>query len=239
MHPVMLAKLTSKNQLTLPKAATLAVGPAEYFDVEVRDGAIVLTPVRIQRADAVRAEAGGTGLVAGRHRCGDGLGAPPCGGTGHRIRRSRHQTPQARQTQAVSHAPRVVLDTNAVLSALVFAGGGSGRLRRAWQAGDCLPLVSTATVQELIRVLAYPRFRLSADQQHELLSDYLPHAASVRVPSSLEGIPVCRDPFDMPFLQLAVAGKADLLVSGDRDLLVLADHVGFAIVTPAAFLAML
>ena len=51
----MLAKLTSKNQLTLPKAATLAVGPAEYFDVEVRDGALVLTPVRIQRADAVRA----------------------------------------------------------------------------------------------------------------------------------------------------------------------------------------
>jgi len=50
----MLAKLTSKNQLTLPKAATLAIGPAEYFDVEVRDGVIVLTPVRIQRADAVR-----------------------------------------------------------------------------------------------------------------------------------------------------------------------------------------
>lgn len=51
----MLAKLTSKNQLTLPKAATLAIGPAEYFDVEVRDGSLVLTPVRIQRADAVRA----------------------------------------------------------------------------------------------------------------------------------------------------------------------------------------
>ena len=52
--PHMLAKLTSKNQLTLPKAATLAIGPAEYFDVEVRDGSLVLTPVRIQRADAVR-----------------------------------------------------------------------------------------------------------------------------------------------------------------------------------------
>jgi hypothetical protein len=51
----MLAKLTAKNQLTLPKAATNAVGATEYFDVEVRDGAIVLTPVRIQRADAVRA----------------------------------------------------------------------------------------------------------------------------------------------------------------------------------------
>ena len=49
----MLAKITSKNQLTLPKAVTKAVGPAEYFDVEARNGQIILTPVRIQRADAV------------------------------------------------------------------------------------------------------------------------------------------------------------------------------------------
>ena len=52
----MLAKLTSKNQLTLPRAATAAVGAAEYFDVQTRDGQIILTPVRIQRADAVRAK---------------------------------------------------------------------------------------------------------------------------------------------------------------------------------------
>ena len=52
----MLAKLTSKNQLTLPKAVTQAVGAAEYFQVETRAGQIVLTPVRIQRAEAVRAK---------------------------------------------------------------------------------------------------------------------------------------------------------------------------------------
>jgi hypothetical protein len=52
----MLAKITAKNQLTLPKAITNAVGPAEYFDVQTRDGQIILTPVRIQRADAVRAK---------------------------------------------------------------------------------------------------------------------------------------------------------------------------------------
>jgi hypothetical protein len=52
----MLAKLTSKNQLTLPKAATDAVGPAQYFEVATRDGQIVLTPVRLQRGDAVRAK---------------------------------------------------------------------------------------------------------------------------------------------------------------------------------------
>ncbi len=52
----MLAKMTSKNQLTLPKAITNAVGAAQYFDVKAKDGQIVLTPVRIQRADAVRAK---------------------------------------------------------------------------------------------------------------------------------------------------------------------------------------
>lgn len=52
----MLAKLTAKNQLTLPKAATAAVDATEYFDVQTRDGTIVLTPVRIHRADAVRAK---------------------------------------------------------------------------------------------------------------------------------------------------------------------------------------
>jgi len=51
-----LAKITAKNQLTLPKAITNAIGPVEYFDVQTKDGQIVLTPVRIQRADAVRAK---------------------------------------------------------------------------------------------------------------------------------------------------------------------------------------
>ena len=58
----MLAKMTSKNQLTLPKSITAAVGPAEYFDVAARNGQIVLTPVRIQRGDAVRAKLAELGL---------------------------------------------------------------------------------------------------------------------------------------------------------------------------------
>ena len=52
----MLAKMTSKNQLTLPKNIIEQVGATEYFDVEVKAGQVVLTPVRIQRADAVRAK---------------------------------------------------------------------------------------------------------------------------------------------------------------------------------------
>ncbi len=52
----MLAKLSARNQITLPKAVINAVDPVEYFDVEARGGQIILTPVRIQRADAVRAK---------------------------------------------------------------------------------------------------------------------------------------------------------------------------------------
>jgi len=52
----MLAKLTSKNQLTLPKAVINAVRGVEYFDVTEENGRIILTPVRITRADAVRAK---------------------------------------------------------------------------------------------------------------------------------------------------------------------------------------
>lgn len=52
----MLAKLTSKNQLTLPKAAVEAAGSPGYFQIEVRAGQLVLTPIRLQRADAVRAK---------------------------------------------------------------------------------------------------------------------------------------------------------------------------------------
>lgn len=52
----MLAKMTVKNQLTLPKSVTRAVGSTQYFDVQARGGQIILTPVRIQRADALRAK---------------------------------------------------------------------------------------------------------------------------------------------------------------------------------------
>ena len=117
---------------------------------------------------------------------------------------------------------RVVLDTNVVLSALVFGGAAAGRVRQAWQQGALLPLASTATVQELVRVLAYPKFRLSGDEQKELLADYLPHTETVRIPQPPPQVPECRDLLDAPFMQLAVAGKAQMLVSGDRDLLAIA-----------------
>lgn len=115
-----------------------------------------------------------------------------------------------------------MLDTNVVLSALVFGGGSTALVREAWQVGRLSPIVSTATVQELMRVLAYPKFKLSADEQRELLADYLPFAEVVSLPDPPPRVLDGRDPHDLPFLHLSTAGKADMLITGDADLLSLA-----------------
>ena len=122
----------------------------------------------------------------------------------------------------MSQPVRVVLDTNVVLSALVFGGGLAAKVRQGWQCGVLVPLASTVTVQELIRVLAYPKFRLTPHDQKELLADYVPHLETVRIPQPPPAVPDCRDAMDVPFLHLAVAGRARVLVSGDRDLLAVA-----------------
>lgn len=139
----------------------------------------------------------------------------------------------------MKRAPRVVLDTNVVLSALVFTHGRSVTLREAWQGGRCEPLVSKATVNELIRVLGYPKFKLVADEQRELLADYLPYCRTVTIPAKAPRTPPCRDPFDLPFLQLAIVGKAEVLVTGDQDLLGIEGKLACPIVTLEGFLATL
>ena len=118
-------------------------------------------------------------------------------------------------------APRFVLDTSVVFPALRFHGGQFAWLREAWQTERLIPLASSATASELLRVLAYRRSGLDGNQQRELAADYLPWCEIVDVPDDTI-VPECRDPSDIPFLQLAVAGEADALVTGDADLLTLA-----------------
>lgn len=133
-------------------------------------------------------------------------------------------------------APRAVLDTNIVLSSLVFGGGTPGSLRRAWQDGRFLPLVSEITAAELVRVLAYPKFKLTAAEQEELLADHLPWCIVVRIPNPPPATPHCRDRHDQPFLELALAGKADFLVTGDGDLHDLVGEFPCPIIGAARFL---
>ena len=129
-------------------------------------------------------------------------------------------------------APRLVLDTNVLLSALLFRAGSLSWLRESWHGGVIRPLASRECAAELIRVLAYPKFRLSGPERDDLLADYLPWCETVMV-SPPPPVPDCRDPFDRPFLELAAAGNADGLVTGDRDLLALAGRFDVPIITPA------
>jgi putative PIN family toxin of toxin-antitoxin system len=128
---------------------------------------------------------------------------------------------------------RTVLDTNVVAAALLFAGGRMVWLRVAWQAGRIVPLGSRETVRELLRVLGYPKFRLTATEREELLADYLPYVETVALPEAGEPLPECRDRADLPFLALARAANADALVTGDEDLLALAGQFAVPILTPA------
>lgn len=132
--------------------------------------------------------------------------------------------------------PRVVLDTNVVLSALLFAQGRLARVRLAWQQASFHPLLSKATAAELMRALTYPKFKLTVEDQRELLADYLPFCTSIVMPAKPPRTPPCRDAFDVPFLQLAVVGKADYLVTGDKDLLSLTGRILCPIVTAVELL---
>ena len=132
-------------------------------------------------------------------------------------------------------AVRPVFDTNVLVSALLFHSGALSWLRGAWRSGRLRPLVSRETTTELIRVLAHPRFALRAHEQRDLLDDYLPFCETVAVPQPPPPTPECRDPSDRPFLELAVAGRADGLVTGDASIQMLAEVFSVPILSPANF----
>jgi putative PIN family toxin of toxin-antitoxin system len=128
---------------------------------------------------------------------------------------------------------RVVFDTNVVLSALLFTHGRLSWMVGHWQAGKCVPLVSHEAAAELTRILTYSKFRLTADEQLEALASYIPYCEAVEIANFCPIL--CRDPKDQPFLDLAHSGKADLLVTGDEDLLALAGQTAFVIETPEEY----
>jgi uncharacterized protein len=129
---------------------------------------------------------------------------------------------------------RVVVDTNVLISRLLVPASASGRaLRRAVDSGQLL--VSEATMEELATVLGRSKFDpyLSiADRQEfiRLLGRIAEMIPIVRV------VRACRDPRDDKFLEVAVNGRAGLIITGDRDLLELNPFMEIAILSPAAYL---
>lgn len=131
--------------------------------------------------------------------------------------------------------PLLVLDTNVVLDLLHFEDAIAYPIRAALQHGQIRCVANEATLEELRRVLAYPEFKLESVRQATLFTQYQRLVRMLGMqPMSVE-LPICSDPDDQKFLELAASSHADLLVSKDRALLKLrrrcAPH--FQVMAPA------
>jgi len=132
---------------------------------------------------------------------------------------------------------RAVLDTNVILSALLF-GGSTGGLVKAWQTGRFHLLLSRALLEEILRVLAYPKFRLTEGEIRGLLEDeFIPFAETVTI--RRQPALRLRDPDDLAVVACALTGRAQYLVTGDADLLSLEQIRYVKVIRPADFLALL
>lgn len=134
---------------------------------------------------------------------------------------------------------RVVLDTNILISAFISAKAAPAQVFDLWQEGQLEIVTSQAALDELSRVLTYPRIRSRLRYSDEQILRFLQLLREYAV--FLEELPVVKtivaDPDDDKFLALAEASNASYVISGDDHLLSLGMHKDIQIVTAAAFLA--
>lgn len=128
---------------------------------------------------------------------------------------------------------RVLLDTNVIVSGLLNAASPPGQLLAAWQDGEFVLVGSNAQLDELRRVLGYDRLRsrIGAQQAADVLDNF---GAAAELVEAGEPVDLSPDPDDNVILAIAIAGRADLIVSGDKgDMLALREAAGIPIVDPA------
>lgn len=133
--------------------------------------------------------------------------------------------------------PRTILDTNVLVSGFIRPRGTIGAVVDALRGGRFVHLHSRATLEELVDVLARPwlaeKYGIRSRDAEAFLKLVLLRGERV---SPRREIRRCRDPKDDKFLEASVAGRADVLVSGDGDLQSLDPFEGIRILSPAAFL---
>ena len=129
---------------------------------------------------------------------------------------------------------RVVIDTNVVISALLF-GGPPAKLIPLWQARRIQPLASKEIIDEYINVLAYAKFKLSEEEiKFFVYHEILPYFEVVR--SKPGHVIIREDPSDDKFIRCAETGKANVIISGDQHLVNLKSYGNLKILTPTQFL---
>ena len=129
---------------------------------------------------------------------------------------------------------RAVVDTNIFISAVLF-GGELEEIVSSWQKEKFVYLLSPQILQEYIKVLSYPKFELTvADIKHIIEKELIPFVEPVKVAVYVKAVK--KDSSDDKFLALAIAGKADVIVSGDKHLLELKSFEKIPIITGREFL---
>lgn len=129
---------------------------------------------------------------------------------------------------------RVVLDTNVLVSGLAYPGSAPGRIMNAWRQGGLDVVLSHYILDEMTRVLPnLPRIQLVAAEIRDLADSFM-FLADIVEPEGIHNKQL-RDPADQPVLLTLFASQADYLITGDKDLLALAND--YPIITPAEFCA--
>jgi len=112
---------------------------------------------------------------------------------------------------------KVVIDTNVIISAILF-GGTPSELISLWKSGRIKPLASKEIINEYIKVLTYPKFELTeAEINYILYNEVLPYFDIVQIKDTPAIIKV--DPSDDKFIHCAKTGKAKIIITGDQHLL--------------------
>ena len=136
---------------------------------------------------------------------------------------------------------RVVLDANVFVSALISPGGTTAQLLAEWEEERFAVLISEAIFQELDRVLHYPKLQDRYELPEVRIRRFLQllRTQCVLVEPTIHLLVIERDPTDDRYQECAVAGDADMIVSGDKHLMELATFKDVQILSPAGFLAFL
>ncbi len=129
---------------------------------------------------------------------------------------------------------RIVLDTNVLISGIFFSGL-PGQILQAWHSQKLQLLVSVEILDEYFSVAERLKNRYAGVEYDEILGLIVQNAELVQVTDLPE--PVCEDPDDDKFLACARAGKTNIIVSGDSDLLKVSGYCGIQVLTPKAFIS--
>ncbi len=133
---------------------------------------------------------------------------------------------------------RAVLDANVLVSAVLNPAGVPGQIFDEWRAERFALLVSGPILEEIARVLEYPRIARGHRWPHAKVREFVAELGNIAIvtPGEITLNVIRNDPDDNRYLECAVEGAADYLVSGDQDLLALQEHHDIRIVTPKTFL---